>query len=105
MDRERSLAALYPSQAQAEAAKKELQRSGVKPEQISMVSPPPGSGNEKPTESHPATADSNPRLEHADAVAGGKFLLMVRTSAKEAASIEEVLKRTVPEVITLHPEN
>ena len=75
MNREQTLTARYQSRAQADAASKELQRSGIPRERVALVDPAP-----EETE--------------------GKFLVVVRCSPDELKATEEVLQRTVPEAIT-----
>ena len=75
MNREQTLAARYQSRAQADAAAKELQRSGIPRERVGIVDP---------TGEEPA----------------GKFLVVVRCAPDEMKAVAEILQRTVPEAIT-----
>jgi hypothetical protein len=75
MNREQTLAARYQSRAQADAAAKELQRSGIPRERIAIVDP----------------EAAEPQ---------GKFLVVVRCAPDEMTATGEILQRTVPEAIT-----
>ena len=74
MNREHTLTARYQSRAQAEAAAKELERSGVVRERVALVDPPAETVN-------------------------GKFSVVVRCVPGEIDSTKEVLRRTVPAAI------